>query len=115
MKIKILATMCGFLFSIATMAQDKNKSDSLKVYGNCGMCKATIEGSLKKKDGVISKKWDKNTKILVVTYNPAKISLQKIADKVASAGYDNELAKAPDEAYKQLHECCQYNRPKETK
>ena len=106
----IVSTLFLLLFSLISTAQEK--TDSIKVYGNCGMSKATIENSLKKKDGVLSKNWNKESKILSVTYDSEKITLQKIGEKVAAAGYDNQYAIAPDEAYNNLHSCCQYERPK---
>lgn len=93
------------------MAQDK-KTETFKVSGNCDMCKEKIEGALKKKDGVISKKWDKDTKMLMVTYDASKITIQEIGKKVAAVGYDNQYASANDEAYNGLHSCCKYERPK---
>jgi periplasmic mercuric ion binding protein len=105
-----LSLGCALLTHLA-FAQD-SKTDTIKVYGNCGMCKTTIESSLKKKDGVLSKSWNKDTKILKVTYDPSKITVQKIGEKVAAVGYDNEYATAPDAAYNNLHHCCQYDRPK---
>lgn len=76
------------------------------------MCKATIEGALKKKDGVFSKKWNKETKMLTVTYDTVKITIKQIGEKVSDVGYDNEYATASDAKYNSLHQCCQYTRPK---
>jgi len=112
---KYIYLLCLMVFSMAGMAQTNKKTDSIKVYGNCDMCKATIEGALKKKDGIISKKWDKDTKILSITYDAAKINTKQVAEKIAAAGYDNEYAKAPESAYKNLHSCCQYERPEKSK
>lgn len=103
---------CFLLIGIAGMAQTATKTDTIKVYGNCNMCKANIEGSLKKKDGVISKDWNKDTKMLVVTYDSSKITIKQIAQKIANVGYDNEYATAPDATYNKLDQCCQYERPK---
>ncbi len=100
-----------FLMCNGSFAQE-SKTDTIQVLGNCGMCKVTIEGSLKKKDGVISKNWNKDTKMLAVTYDPSKINIKKIGEKIAGAGYDNEYATAPDDAYNNLHSCCHYERPK---
>ncbi len=102
--------LCFALLSIASIAQDK-KTETFKVYGNCDMCKSSIEGSLKKKDGVLSKKWDIKEKSLTVSYDPSKITIQQIGQKVADAGYDNEYSTAPDEKYNNLHKCCKYKRP----
>ena len=108
-----LMMVCSFLFGTTTFAQnDFKKTETFKVYGNCEMCKSNIEGSLKKKDGIYSKHWDTNTKMITLTYDSTKITLSQIHQKIANAGYDTELAKAPDDAYGKLHSCCQYERPK---
>ncbi len=111
MKTKIISAILGTMFSIAVFAQG-NKTETFKVYGNCNMCKAKIEGALKKKDGILSKKWDVEKKELTVMYDTSKITIEKIGQKVADAGYDNQYAKAKDETYKKLDACCQYERPK---
>lgn len=125
MNTKIKTLLCCFIFSIAVFANPpanindvrsragaETKTETIKVYGNCNMCKEKIEGSLKKKDGIISKKWDTKTKMLSVTYDPGKITIKQIGEKIAAAGYDNEHAAAKDEVYGKLHHCCQYERPK---
>src|SRR5687768_10159352 len=105
-KVKIIfLSLCCVLFSTTLLAQENN-TDTIKVYGNCSMCKTTIEASLKKKDGVLSKNWNKDTKILVVTYDPTKITIEKIGEKIAGVGYDNQYATATDDAYNGLHHCC---------
>ena len=112
MKTKITTLLCCMIFSMAVLAKSESKTETFKVYGNCAMCKETIEGVLKKKDGILSKKWDVEKKEITVTYDPAKITVQKIGEKIAAAGYDNQYAKAKDETYGNLHKCCQYQRPK---
>ena len=112
MKTKITTLLCCMIFGIAVFAKGESKTETFKVYGNCGMCKETIEGALKKKDGILSKKWDKEKLEITVTYDPAKITVEKIGEKIASVGYDNQYAKAKDESYNNLHKCCQYERPK---
>ncbi|MEO6902295.1 MAG: heavy-metal-associated domain-containing protein [Bacteroidia bacterium] len=115
MKTKITTWLCCMIFSIATFARTETKTETFTVYGNCSMCKATIEGALKKKDGIISKNWDKEKKIITVTYDPAKINILQIGEKIAAVGYDNQYATAQIVAYNNLHECCQYERPKQNK
>ena len=112
MKTKITTLLCCMIFSIAVFATGESKTETFKVYGNCSMCKETIEGALKKKDGVLSKKWDVEKKEITVTYDPSKITVQKIGEKIASVGYDNQYATAKNESYNNLHKCCQYERPK---
>lgn len=89
----------------------KLKTVTFKVYGNCGMCKSTIEKSLKGVKGVAAATWDVDAKMITVTYNPKKIELLDIHQKIAGVGYDTDKVKANDEVYSNLHGCCQYDRP----
>jgi copper chaperone CopZ len=113
-----LITLTGVNYSCAEtsankveIAQGDNTTDTFKVYGNCGMCKKTIEKSLKNVDGVEKANWDKETKIMVVTYDSSIIGLKEIKQKIADVGYDTDSTRATDEAYNNLHGCCQYDRP----
>ncbi|HET6991051.1 MAG TPA: heavy metal-associated domain-containing protein [Bacteroidia bacterium] len=102
MKKQFLFLLACMIVSMTALAQTATKTDTIKVYGNCNECKEKIEGSLKKKDGIVSKDWNKDTKMLTVTYNPAKITIQQIAQKIANVGYDSEYATAPDAVYNKL-------------
>ena len=42
-----------------------HKTETFKVYGNCGMCEKTIEGSLKNVKGIDKADWNKETKMMV--------------------------------------------------
>jgi outer membrane protein OmpA-like peptidoglycan-associated protein len=62
-------------------AQETNDSLTkveFKVYGNCGMCEKTIEGSLNGQDGIGNADWDRETKMITVNYNPEKLNENKI-------------------------------------
>jgi copper chaperone CopZ len=107
MALCLMVFACSFAHA-QTAAKDK--SIEFKVSGNCGMCKNTIEPSLKDKPGIKSAVWNKDTKIMKVTYDPAKISEDQIHKNIANAGYDTEKVKASDKAYNSLHKCCQYKR-----
>lgn len=87
------------------------KTETVKVYGNCGMCKTTIEtaGNSKKVSKV---SWDKDTKMATLTYNPNKTSQDEILKKIALAGYDSDKFLAPDDVYAKLPACCHYDRAK---
>ena len=113
MKKAIISLICAFAIGTDLFAQTENKkTETFKVYGNCNMCKGTIEGSLKKKDGVISKDWNTETKMIKVSYDPSKITLAQIKEKIANVGYDCDSVRAKDEAYNKLMKCCQYERQK---
>ena len=83
------------------------KTETLKVSGNCGMCKTRIEKAAKI-EGVSKAEWDKTSKILAVTYDPSKTSIDQVGKKVAAAGHDTEKVKAEDKVYSTLPACCKY-------
>lgn len=101
--------MTILVFITATLFAQTAKTENIKVYGNCSMCKKHIETSLKV-DGVAKADWDKKTKILAVTYDTSKINSDQIQKNIAAVGYDTEKYKADDKAYNGLDECCQYDR-----
>lgn len=98
----LLSLVTGSLFA-------KEKTDSFTVYGNCGMCKSRIEKAVKE-DGVTAAAWNKDTKILTVTYDASKTNIEAIQKKIAAVGHDTELFSAPDKVYDKLHGCCKYER-----
>lgn len=95
------------LQSILVQAQTTDSSTSFKVFGVCVQCKQRIEKTLKIK-GIKSAQWSAETKMLNVTYTPSIIPLQKIHQRIASAGHDTELGKAKDGVYQALPDCCHY-------
>ena len=112
-KIIIVAIIAIVLGSTSyNQAQDPSKTSSikietLKVSGNCNMCKARIEKAAKV-DGVSKAEWNVKTKTLSLTYDASKVTMDQVGKKIAAAGYDNAKAKADDKAYKALDGCCQY-------
>jgi len=105
---------CLFLFAGISNAQTvtkktADKTSTFKVWGNCGMCKTTIEGAAKT-SGATYANWNMESKMLTVKYAAAKTNDEKIQKGIANAGYDNVKYTAPDAAYEGLHECCKYDR-----
>jgi periplasmic mercuric ion binding protein len=111
MKNLILVIFSFFGYVGAANAQKEPVTLKFKVYGNCEMCKATIEKALDVK-GVKAANWNTETKMIEVVYVPAKISEEKIHELIAASGYDTEKAKASDKVYGDLHSCCKYPRGK---
>jgi copper chaperone CopZ len=94
------------------IAKIKNtKTQNVKVYGNCGMCKTNIETAANKK-GVSKAVWDKDNKTAILTFDSTKTNADAILKNIALAGYDNQNFLAPNDAYNKLVECCQYERKK---
>jgi copper chaperone CopZ len=96
---------------VSKVIADSVKTEKFKVYGNCGMCEKTIEGSLKEVKGVSVADWDKETDEMTVSFNPDVITLNDIKQKIADVGYDSDTHRAKDEVYNSLPGCCQYDRP----
>ena len=110
----LLGLFTLLFFSMQGFAQkSKTTTENIKVWGNCGMCKKTIETAAKSAGGS-DVNWNEETKILAVSYNPSKSSNQKIQKAVAAVGYDTQDFTAPEEAYIKLHSCCQYDRKSAT-
>lgn len=87
------------------------KTETFKVWGNCESCQARIEKAAKI-DGVSAASWNKDSKMLTVSFNPAKTSDEAIQKKIAAAGHDTKKFKADDKVYAQLPGCCHYERKK---
>ncbi|MFK7949052.1 MAG: heavy-metal-associated domain-containing protein [Saprospiraceae bacterium] len=112
-QIAIMLTLCfliGGNLNAETPLIGKWKVVTFEVKGNCGMCKTTIEKSLKNVEGVKFAVWNVDTKKITVKYNPSIINIMDIHKKIATVGYDTSKVKAKDEIYKNLHGCCQYDR-----
>lgn len=99
------------IFVSSKVDTTEDKTEKFIVYGNCGMCKKTIENSLKKVEGVSKGDWDNETTEITVIFNPKVITLDAIKQKIADVGYDSDTHRAKDEVYNNLHGCCQYERP----
>lgn len=98
------------LLSVVSNAQIKNaKTETVKIFGNCGMCKTKIEkaGNLK---NIAQVDWNEDTKMATLTYDESKTNQDEILKRIALVGYDSEKFLAPDKVYSNLPGCCQYDR-----
>jgi len=108
--IKIMAALlCSFFIGNVSLAQDGVKKETIKVWGNCGMCKSKIEKAAKGA-GATKASWNETTQELKVQYKASATSNEKIQAAIAKTGYDTQDITGDDEAYKKLHACCQYVR-----
>ena len=105
--MKKLILLGGFMmaFVFSTNAQTTTK---LKVSGNCGMCKSSIEKAAKSA-GAKTANWDMDAKLLTLIFD-SKTNLDKIETAIAAVGYDTEHKTATKASYDALHECCKYER-----
>lgn len=114
MKSIIFIAAVVILSTTASQSQIKNaKTETIKVYGNCGMCETTIEKAANK-NKFSKADWNEETKMATITYDSKKTNIDAVLKNIALAGYDNEKFLAPDEAYNKLPGCCKYDREKKT-
>jgi periplasmic mercuric ion binding protein len=113
--LSLFAAMLFSIFSINTSTAQTvqgtlgAKTETIKVWGNCGMCKTTIEKAAKTA-GAKTANWNEDSKELKVTYAVKKTSSAKIQEAIAWAGYDTQDFTANNSAYDNLHGCCKYDR-----
>lgn len=110
---KFLLVLLVMLVGFTMQAQEK-KSKSAKhdvaVKGNCDQCKRRIEKAAYTVKGVKSAEWHADDETLHIIIDETKCSADQVREAVAKSGHDTDKTKATDEAYKNLHSCCQYNR-----
>jgi len=100
--------ICSLFISQPISAQTLT-IETIKVWGNCGMCKTTIEKAAKSA-GATKANWDADTKELQVSYAGNKTSSNAIQQAIAKKGYDTQDLTGDDKAYDKLHSCCKYDR-----
>ncbi|KXK43446.1 MAG: cation transporter [Chitinophagaceae bacterium] len=110
MKYFFLSILTIMMLSISPnelSAQNKIKTDTLTVLGNCSQCKTRIEDAAYVK-GVKQAEWNKHTKVLTVIYSESKTDMNKISQSISQAGHDTRLGNSSDKDYNQLPDCCAY-------
>lgn len=96
-------------FAFAQKSTVLNHKENIKVSGNCGTCKNRIEKAALSA-WVTQPYWDDQTNILVVSYDGARTSSEKIQKAIAAVGHDTQDFKGDDKAYSKLPSCCKYER-----
>ncbi|MCK9398464.1 MAG: heavy-metal-associated domain-containing protein [Bacteroidales bacterium] len=110
MKVKMVSFGCLFLLGTMTLFA-QSKTEEFKVYGNCGMCEKRIETAAKSVKGVAAADWNKETKMIDVSYDSTKTDVDKINITIAKVGHDTDMYRADDKVYDELPGCCHYDRP----
>jgi hypothetical protein len=108
MKTKLF--LFAFIISLSSflIAQENTvKEAEFKVFGNCASCKIRIEKALKIKE-VKSARWNKQNKMLSVSYLSPAITIDSLQKRIAAVGHDTEKYRAPDSVYSELPVCCLY-------
>lgn len=114
MKTKISLITVIMLLALFSLSAKETKTEEFKVYGNCGMCEQRIEKAAESVKGVTKADWDKESKMITVSYDKSKTDAHKIQMSIAKVGHDTDTHKATDEDYNMLPGCCKYDRSKST-
>ena len=96
-----------FLFFISFTVNAQDTIISIRVFGNCEMCKERIEEAAKGK-GIKKAEWHIASGYLKLTVEPAFKGIEKLHQRISDAGHDTELKKAKDVIYADLPQCCKY-------
>jgi len=110
MKTRILSLAIVLGLSTLSLLAQTVKTEKFEVAGKCGMCETRIEKAANSVEGVSAADWDKETKMLEVSFDSEKSDLHKIHLAVATVGHDTKMHKASDEVYDALPGCCKYER-----
>tara|TARA_B100001057_G_scaffold500930_1_gene618921 strand:- start:2460 stop:2813 length:354 start_codon:yes stop_codon:yes gene_type:complete len=108
--ISLLFTFC--IFTVNAQTGSKNEKTSIKVLGNCEMCKMRIEKAALSVKGVKYANWSIPENQLRLIYNSNKIDLAEVHKSVSNVGHDTSEMRAPTEIYNELPICCLYVRKK---
>lgn len=107
--LSLCAVILFSIFSTNHIFAQTIKKETIKVWGNCSMCKAKIEKAARSA-GASTANWSEDTKELKVSYAVNKTSNTRIQQAIAKTGYDTQDFTADNSAYEKLHQCCQYER-----
>jgi periplasmic mercuric ion binding protein len=99
-----------FVLALVMTVFAENKTEKIKVKGNCGMCEKRIEKAALETQGVSKADWNKETKELTIVFDDSRTSVEKLHNAVAAVGHDTDKVKAKDDVYSKLPACCKYDR-----
>jgi mercuric ion binding protein len=89
-----------------TIAKKGTEMVQFKTSAVCDMCKSRLEKSLAYEKGVQAANLDVPSKVLTVSYNPAKTTPEALRAAVQKTGYDADAVTADARAYDRLPDCC---------
>jgi len=109
--VAFITTQSAYSQSDKTQRTIGIKTQTIKVYGECSMCKKRIETAAAKVDGVNYAYWNEDSKTLTIKYSVFKKDVaENVQKNISAAGYDTERFTADNTVYNKLPECCHYQR-----
>jgi copper chaperone CopZ len=109
MKNVLMMVFAVMFIQFANAQEKKAKYETVVIQtsAECGDCEERIANMLNYTKGVKFSELDIESKKLTVKFQPAKISLETIKQKLVELGYDADEMKANPEAQQKLPSCCQ--------
>ena len=106
--ITALIVISSVMICSTKLIAQKTNTEELKVKTSavCGMCKETLEKNLAFEKGIRKSNLDVDSKVITVTYNPEKITPEKIRLVISKIGYDADDIPADKKAHSKLDDCC---------
>jgi copper chaperone CopZ len=102
----IMGTMAyvGMRYTLKSWAALKEVR--IQTSAKCEMCKDVIEKGLLDLEGVESAELAMNDKVATIRYNPKKVSVAQLRDRISAVGYHADDVPRDDAAYQKLPACC---------
>ena len=101
-----LLALCISAFTACSSQTEANIAEIKLPTVQCGTCTNTVSKALKEVDGVVEVDVNLEKKTARVTYMSDRVSVTKLEQTVAKAGYAANSAKADPGAYAKLPGCC---------
>ncbi|MDX1446249.1 heavy-metal-associated domain-containing protein [Lishizhenia sp.] len=104
----LMALMAIVALTFNSNAEDGNKKEAqIQTNAQCGECKERIENKLNYTKGIKFAEMDLTTKIVTVSYNSKKITLDEIKKVISEIGYSADDVEPVKAAQQALPKCCQ--------
>jgi len=109
-RISLLIAIGFSLFFVKTISAQKTITTKIqtKIYcshcSQCETCGVRFDTELYKLTGI--KNFTLTDNVITVSFNPKKITIDKIRECIANCGYDADDVKATESGLKSLDDCC---------
>lgn len=105
--VKSILVTAGTIFLFSEIVSAQDTTIAIKTSAQCRMCKKRIEENINFGKGIKKAVLDVETKLLTVTYDTKKNTIEQLKLAVSKLGYDADEVAADTKAYKKLPKCCQ--------
>ena len=104
--MKYILIILGLAATFMSHAQSNSNKVEIQTSAICEMCKEAIEYELTFTKGIKSAELNLENKVVVVHYNPKKVSEDQIRASITKVGYHADWMPRDSTAYENLPNCC---------